>query len=138
MISIDISISSRITNRPRPRKPAFLSGSYSTAVIESSAPPIRTPPSSPPKIDHSLHSPFISVKQKESLPVLLPPSAFQIHSNEIQMPSSSRVDEQHRTTLPHRSHSTQPMRTNQFLNKDNLLDVKQRLEIYLNTKTKLK
>jgi len=132
----------QITNRPRPRKPAFLSGSFSTSTVnikESQIPTtnIRTPsPSPPPTIDHSLHSPFVSVKQKDA-PILLPPSAFQIDSNEIKMPLSSRRITEDKISIPHRSYSTQPS-TNILINKDNLLDVKQRLEIYLNNKTKLK
>ena len=106
--------------------------------------PISPPP--PPAIDHSIHSPFVSVKQPPSLrrdpspppvPVLLPPSAFQIHSNEIQMPLSSRPTAEKKVSIPHRPYSTQPS-SNLMINKDNLLDVKQRLEIYMNNKAKLK
>jgi hypothetical protein len=107
---------------------------------------VRTPPASPPpKIDHSLHSPFISVKQPSTTtrkeissppPVLLlPPSAFQI--SETKMPLSSRRIPENKISIPHRPHSTQPS-TNVFINKDNLLDVKQRLETYLANKAKLK
>ncbi|UJR15741.1 hypothetical protein I4U23_002676 [Adineta vaga] len=150
----------KITNRPRPRKPAFLSESFSTTAInktESDIPTIniRSPPSSPPSrpppsIDHSLHSPFISVKQpfipqqdiqstSPPLPLLLPPSAFQLTSNEIKQPLSSREipNERNPLILPHRPYSTQPS-TTILINKDNLLNVKQRLEIYLNRKAKLK
>ncbi|CAF1412419.1 unnamed protein product, partial [Rotaria sordida] len=147
----------KITNRPRPRKPAFLSESFSTTAIdktESEIPTIniRTSPSSP-KIDHSLHSPFISIKKSTHIrqdlssspppppppppPILLPPSAFQINSNEIKMPLSSRQIIDNKIQISHRSYSTQPS-TNIFINKDNLLNVKQRLEIYLNNKAKLK
>ena len=45
------------------------------------------------------------------------------------MPLSSRIENEHKPLIPPRSYSTQP---NQILNKDNLLDVKERLEIYLN------
>jgi hypothetical protein len=112
---------------------------------------IRTPPSSPPgrppTIDHSLHSPFISVQHplstqkgasSPSLPVLLPPSAFQITHNEIKMPLSSRRIVEDKSPIPHRPYSTQPSTNILINNKDNLLNVKQRLEIYLNNKTKLK
>lgn len=105
----------------------------------------RSPPP-PPTIDHSIHSPFVSVKQPPSLrrdpsppsvPVLLPPSAFQIQLNDIQMPLSSRLTTERKVSIPHRPYSTQPS-TTMMMNKDNLLDVKQRLEIYLNNKSKLK
>lgn len=106
---------------------------------------IRTPPSSPPRIDHSLHSPFVSVKQSQNIrkdisptpPILLPPSAFQINSNEIKMPLSSRRIAEEKISVPHRPYSTQPT-TNIVVNKDNLLNVKERLQIYLSNKTKLK
>ncbi|CAF0906385.1 unnamed protein product [Adineta ricciae] len=150
----------KITNRPRPRKPAFLSDSFSATTIDKRESDIRTinvrsPTSSPPRqppptIDHSLHSPFITVKQplatpqdpfpsSPPAPILLPPSAFQIAHNEIRMPLSSRETTNARNPpiLPHRPYSTQPTSTI-LLNKDNLLDVKQRLEIYLNNKARLK
>jgi hypothetical protein len=53
------------------------------------------------------------------------------------MPLSSRRITEEKISIPHRPYSTQPS-TNILINKDNLLDVKQRLEIYLNNKTKLK
>ncbi|CAF2916973.1 unnamed protein product, partial [Rotaria sp. Silwood2] len=145
----------KITNRPRPRKPAFLSESFSTSAIDKTESEIRTinirtspssssSPPPPPRIDHSLHSPFISVKQSthtrhdaSSPPILLPPSAFQINPNEIKMPLSSRQIIDNKIQISHRPYSTQPS-TNIFINKDNLLNVKQRLEIYLNNKAKLK
>ncbi|CAF3748806.1 unnamed protein product [Rotaria sp. Silwood1] len=149
----------KITNRPRPRKPAFLSESFSTSAIdkrESEIPTINIrispslssssspPPPLPPTIDHSLHSPFVSIKQStttrqdaSSPPILLPPSAFKINPNEIKMPLSSRQIIDDKIRISHRSHSTQPS-TNILINKDNLLNVKQRLEIYLNNKAKLK
>jgi hypothetical protein len=114
-------------------------------IINIRTPPSSSPPPSLPRIDHSLHSPFVSVKQSQNIrkdasprpPILLPPSAFQINSNEIQMPLSSRRITNEKSSIPHRPYSTQPS-TNILINKDNLLDVKQRLEIYLNNKTKLK
>ncbi|CAM4809910.1 unnamed protein product [Rotaria magnacalcarata] len=143
----------KITNRPRPRKPAFLSDSFSSSNInkkESEIPTLNiqssssSPPPLPPTIDHSLHSPFISVKQSlntrkdaSSPPVLLPPSAFPIDPNEIKMPLSSRRTIEDKIQVSHRPYSTQPS-TSTLVNKDNLLHVKQRLEIYLNTKAKLK
>ncbi len=112
-------------------------------IIHIQTPPSSSPP--PPTIDHSLHSPFVSVKQSQNLrkdvspppPILLPPSAFQINPTEIKMPLSSRRITEEKISIPHRPYSTQPS-TNILINKDNLLDVKQRLEIYLNNKTKLK
>ncbi|CAF1271767.1 unnamed protein product [Adineta steineri] len=151
----------KISNRPRPRKPAFLSDSFSTSTVNktTSETPIitlRSPPSSPPRlppptIDHSLHSPFVSVKQPLHIrkdaspppppppppPVLLPPSAFQLTHDEIKMPLSSRIITDDKISIPHRPYSTQPSSTI-LIDKDNLLNVKQRLEIYLQNKAKLK
>jgi hypothetical protein len=53
------------------------------------------------------------------------------------MPLSSRRIADDKISIPHRPYSAQPL-SNIFINKDNLLDVKQRLEIYLTNKAKLK
>jgi len=87
----------------------------------------------------------VSVKQSQNIRkdtsspplILLPPSAFQINSNEIKMPLSTRRITEDKVRIPHRPYSTQPS-TNILIDKDNLLDVKKRLEIYLNNRTKLK
>jgi hypothetical protein len=55
----------------------------------------------------------------------------------MKMPLSSRRITESKISIPHRPYSTQPS-TNISINKDNLLDVKQRLEIYLSNKAKLK
>ena len=93
-----------------------------------------------PTIDHSLDSPFLAVPPSQliinvdpSAPVLLPPSAFEFETKRIQSPISSRiVNENKKIDLPRRAYSTQPN------DRDNLLHVKQRLEIYLKSKAKLK
>jgi hypothetical protein len=80
----------------------------------------------------------VNIRKDSSPPLLLPPSAFQINYNEIKMPLSSRRVIDEKTQVPHRPYSTQPSTANILKDKDNLLNVKQRLEIYLNNKTKLK
>lgn len=101
----------------------------------------------PPTIDHSLDSPFTTVAPSQSIvsertgsPVLLPPAAFTFDRPELKSPLSSRSrihQKQKRITVPHRPYSTQPTGTVP-VDKNNLLQVKQRLEVYLQKKAELK